>query len=238
MMENPPKFQGTKLSIVMPAYNEMHTVGQTIDNVMKVPILKEIIIVDDFSYDGTREYLKEIDGREDEFNVIKVLLHSENRGKGAALRTGFKAVTGDIVIIQDADLEYSPDDYPQLIELIVEDKADVVYGSRFLGKHRVFLLTHYLGNKIINLLVNLLYNATLTDSYTCYKAFRADIIKDMDLRSNSFGFEAEFTAKVLRRKLRLYEVPISYSGRERAEGKKISWRDGFVALYWLLRGKF
>ncbi len=222
----------------MPVYNEIYTIGQIIENVVKVPILKEIIIVDDFSDDGTREYLTEINGMEDEFNVIKVLFHSENRGKGAALRTGLKAVTGDIVIIQDADLEYSPDDYPQLIELIVEDKADVVYGSRFLGKHRVFLFTHYLGNKIINLFANLLYNTILTDLYTCYKAFRTEILEGMDIKSNSFGFEAEFTANVLKRRLRLYEVPISYAGREHAEGKKITWRDGFIALYWLLWGKF
>ena len=237
-MEHLPKFQGIKLSIVMPVYNEIYTIGQIIENVVKVPILKEIIVVDDCSNDGTREYLREVDGKKDDFNVIKVLFHPENRGKGAALRTGFKEVTGDIVIIQDADLEYSPVDYPQLIELIIEDKADVVYGSRFLGKSRAFLLTHYLGNKIINLFTNLLYNTILTDSYTGYKAFRTEIIKGMNLRSNSFGFEAEFTANILKRRLRLYEVPISYAGREYAEGKKITWRDGFIALYWLIRGKF
>lgn len=237
-MEHILKFQGIKLSIVMPVYNEIYTIGQIIENVVNVPILKEIIIVDDFSNDGTREYLRKVGGKKDDFNAIKVLFHSENRGKGAALRTGFKEVTGDIVIIQDADLEYSPSDYSQLIELIIEDKADVVYGSRFLGKHRGFLLAYYLGNKIINLFTNLLYNTNLTDSYTGYKAFRAEIIKGIDLKSNGFGFEAEFTTKVLKKKLRLYEVPISYSGRVHAEGKKITFLDSFVALYWLLRGKF
>ena len=237
-MEHIPKFQGIKLSVVMPVYNEIHTIGQIMEEIMKVPILKEIIIVDDFSSDGTREYLRQVDGKKDDFNVIKVLFHPENRGKGAALKTGFQEVTGDIVIVQDADLEYSPGDYPQLIELIAEDKADVVYGSRFMGKHRLFLFTRYLGHKMLNLFANLLYNTSLSDLCTCYKAFKAEIIKDMNLRSNGFGLDAELTGKVLKRGLRLYEVPIYYAGRESAEGKKITWRDAFIHLYWLLRVKF
>lgn len=222
-----------KLSVVIPVYNEINTVEEILRRVKKVKIEKEIIVVDDCSTDGTRDVLKELSG-----NGIKVLFHEKNMGKGAALRTGFKHLSGDIVIIQDADLEYYPEEYPQMIQLILEGKADVVYGSRFLGRHRVFMFSHYLGNKFLTFLTNLLYNSTLTDMETCYKAFRAEILKGLNLKSKSFGFEPEFTAEILKRKLRVYEIPISYDGRTYAEGKKITWKAGLVALYWLIRCRF
>ena len=195
---------------------------------------KEIIVVDDGSTDGTRETLERLSGR----GGLKVFYHDRNQGKGAALQTGFQHATGDIIIVQDADLEYYPDEYPQLIDLIVQGKADVVFGSRFLGRHRCFLFSHYLGNRLLTLITNVLYNTTLTDMETCYKAFRREVIQGMTLKSKSFGFEPEFTAKVLKRNYRIYETPISYAGRSYAEGKKVTWKAGFTALYWLLRGKF
>ncbi|MCX6357136.1 MAG: glycosyltransferase [Candidatus Aureabacteria bacterium] len=224
-----------KLSVVIPVYNEINTVAEIIRRVRDVPLDKEIIVVDDCSTDGTREELRQMSGGDPAFRVI---YQERNQGKGAALREGFRHVTGDIVIIQDADLEYYPEEYPKLIEPIVKGRADVVYGSRFLGAHRVFLFSHYFGNKIINLFTNILYNCIFTDMETCYKAFRADIIKHFKLRSNSFGFEAEFTANVMKRGSKVYEVPISYDGRSYSERKKITWRDGLIALFWLLRCKF
>jgi len=167
-----------------------------------------------------------------------LLLQPENRGKGAALRTGFASVRGDLVVIQDADLEYSPEEFPALIELICDGRADVVYGSRFLGRHRVFLYTHYLGNRFLTLLTNILYNTMLTDMETCYKVMRTEVLRSMTLRSNGFGVEPELTAKIFKRGYRVYEVPITYDGRGYDEGKKIGWRDGVVALWVLLRYRF
>jgi glycosyltransferase involved in cell wall biosynthesis len=217
-----------KVSIVIPVYNEIDTIEEIIARVDKVAIKKEIIVIDDLSIDGTRERLKKIIA--DKENV-KVIYHSRNRGKGAALRTGFESVTGDIVIIQDADLEYNPNEYPKLLEPISDGRADVVYGSRFIGgPHRVLFFWHYVGNKLLTLISNALTNLNLTDMETCYKVFKSQILKDINLKSNRFGFEPEFTAKVSKMRLRIYEVPISYSGRTYSEGKKITWKDGIVAL--------
>ncbi len=201
-----------------------------------MPVDKEVIVVDDGSTDGTRERLQKA-AQNDEGLVV--LFHPENRGKGAALRTGFSAVTGDIVVIQDADLEYDPAEYPTLMQPIVDGRADVVYGSRFLGgPHRVLFFWHYVGNRLLTLLSNALNNINLSDMETGYKAFRAEVVRSITLRSNRFGFEPEFTAKVAKRPLRIYEVPISYSGRSYAEGKKITWRDGIAALYAIVKFRF
>ena len=217
-----------KISVVMPVYNEVDTIEEILSRVNSVAMDKEIIVVDDFSTDGTRERLEEIVQDQDH---LKVLYHDRNKGKGAALRTGFASLTGDVVIIQDADLEYDPVEYPRLLEPILDGRADVVYGSRFLGgPHRVLFFWHYVGNKFLTLLSNALTNLNLTDIETCYKVFRSKILKDIDFKSNRFGFEPEFTAKVAKRKLRIYEVPISYSGRTYSEGKKITWKDGLMAL--------
>jgi len=218
-----------KISVIIPVYNEVDTIEEIISRVIEVAIEKEIIVVDDFSTDGTRERLKKIVQSEEN---MKVLYHKRNKGKGAALRTGFEFVTGDIVIIQDADLEYNPNEYPKLLEPLLDGRADVVYGSRFLGgPHRVLFFWHYIGNKLLTLLSNALTNLNLTDIETCYKVFKTQILKGINLKSNRFGFEPEFTAKVSKKKLRIYEVPISYSGRTYSEGKKITWRDGIVALF-------
>ena len=217
-----------KISVVIPVYNEIDTIEEILARVDKVSIKKEIIVIDDLSIDGTRERLKKIVA--DKENV-KVIYHSRNRGKGAALRTGFETVTGDIVIIQDADLEYDPNEYPTLLEPILDGRADVVYGSRFIGgPHRVLFFWHYVGNKLLTLISNALTNLNLTDMETCYKVFKSQILKDINLKSNRFGFEPEFTAKISKMRLRIYEVPISYSGRTYSEGKKITWKDGIVAL--------
>ena len=220
-----------KVSVVIPVYNEIDTIEEILARVDKVAIKKEIIVIDDLSIDGTRERLKKIIA--DKENV-KVIYHNRNKGKGAALRTGFESVTGDIVIIQDADLEYDPNEYPKLLEPISDGRADVVYGSRFIGgPHRVLFFWHYVGNKLLTLISNALTNLNLTDMETCYKVFKRQILKDINLKSNRFGFEPEFTAKVSKKRLRIYEVPISYSGRTYSEGKKITWKDGIVAL-WLI----
>ena len=217
-----------KVSVVIPVYNEIDTIEEILARVDKVAIKKEIIVIDDLSIDGTRERLKKIAA--DKENV-KVIYHNRNKGKGAALRTGFESVTGDIVIIQDADLEYDPNEYPKLLEPISDGRADVVYGSRFIGgPHRVLFFWHYVGNKLLTLISNALTNLNLTDMETCYKVFKSQILKDINLKSNRFGFEPEFTAKVSKMRLRIYEVPISYSGRTYSEGKKITWKDGIVAL--------
>jgi glycosyltransferase involved in cell wall biosynthesis len=222
------------LSVVMPVFNERTTIDEIIGRVLAVPVRIELIVVDDCSTDGTRERLSALQAE----HGFRLLLHERNQGKGAALRTGFGAVSGDIVVIQDADLEYSPEEYPDLIALICEGRADVVYGSRFLGRHRVFLFTHYLGNRLLTLLTNVLYNTMLSDMETCYKVMRTDVLRSFTVRSNGFGIEPELTAKIFKRHYRVYEVPITYDGRGYDEGKKITWRDGVVALWVLLRYRF
>lgn len=222
-----------KISIVIPVYNEINTILEILRRVKAVPIDKEIIIVDDCSTDGTKEILKEI--KEDN---IRVFFNDKNKGKGFSIRKGFEHITGGIVIIQDADLEYYPDEYPVLIQKIIEGKADVVYGTRFLGAHRVFYFYHYLGNQVLNFIANILYNTSLSDLMTGYKAFRADALRELKLRANGFGIEAEITAQIFKHKFRVYEVPISYDGREYSEGKKITWKDFFRSVYWLIKCKF
>jgi glycosyltransferase involved in cell wall biosynthesis len=223
-----------KLSVVMPVYNEMRWIDEVIRRVKAVRIPKEIIIVDDGSTDGTREYLHALDDDE-----IKVVLQPKNRGKGAALREGFRHATGSIVIVQDADLEYDPAEYPRLIQPIVENRADVVYGSRFIGEsHRVLYFWHYIANLGLTLLSNMFTNLNLTDMETCYKVFRRDVLQELKLRSNTFGFEPEVTAKIAKKKhpaWRVYEVPVSYSGRTYEDGKKIGLKDAFVAFWCIVR---
>jgi glycosyltransferase involved in cell wall biosynthesis len=222
------------LSVVMPAYNEQETIEEMIRRVLAVPIRIELIVVDDGSKDQTREILARLQTE----LPIKVLLQPSNAGKGSALRRGFQEVTGDLVIIQDADLEYSPEEFPELIELICEGRADVVYGSRFLGRHRVFLFTHYAGNRLLTLMTNVLYNTMLTDMETCYKVMRTEVLRSFKLESDGFGIEPELTAKIFKRGYRVYEVPITYDGRGYDEGKKITWRDGIVAVWVLLKYRF
>jgi len=223
-----------KLSVIMPVYNEERTIQEIVKRVLEVPLEKELVIVDDCSKDRTSEFLKAYVNKAE----IKVLRHEKNRGKGAAIRTGIQAATGDMIVIQDADLEYDPAEYPILVKPIIEGRADVVYGSRFLGLHRVFLYYHYLGNKFLTFLTNLLYNTMLTDMETCYKVFRAEVLKGITIRSDRFNFEPEITAKVFKKKLRVYEMPISYYGREYQEGKKITWRDAFPAIWALIKYRF
>lgn len=225
-----------KLSIVIPVFNEKNTVREILRRVEEADagVDKEIIIVDDFSTDGTRAILMGL-GKP----AIKVLLHEKNRGKGAALRTGFAAATGDIILIQDADLEYNPAEYPRLLEPILDGRADVVYGSRFLGgPHRVLFFWHYVGNRFLTTLSNITTNLNLTDMETCYKVFRREILRKITLRSERFGIEPEMTIKISRLKCRIYEVPISYAGRDYSEGKKIGWKDGLAALFHIIRYKF
>lgn len=221
-----------RISVVIAAYNEADTVGEVIARVQATPYEVEIIVVDDGSTDGTWERLSALS----DTPGLVLLQHHRNLGKSAALRTAFARVSGDIVIIQDADLEYDPRDYPALLEPILDGRADVVFGSRFLGgPHRVLYFWHSVGNKLLTLLSNSLTNLNLTDMETCYKTFRREVIDGMVIVSDGFGFEPEFTAKVARRGLRIYEVPISYSGRSYAEGKKITWKDGMAALWTILR---
>lgn len=223
---------GFKLSVVIPVYNEKQWVREVVRRVEAVAIPKEIILIDDFSTDGTRDILKEF-----ETKGHIVLYQPVNKGKGAALREGFKHATGDLVIVQDADLEYNPAEYPRLIQPIVEGKADVVFGSRFIGEsHRVLYFWHSICNRILTTLSNMFTNLNLTDMETCYKVFRREVIQGMTLKSNRFGFEPEVTAKVARgKKWRIYEVPISYSGRTYEEGKKIGLKDAFQALFTIIR---
>ncbi|MBX7136661.1 MAG: glycosyltransferase family 2 protein [Oligoflexia bacterium] len=223
-----------RLSIVIPCYNELRTIERIVAAVQAAPVAsKEIIIVDDFSTDGTRDLLKQkISGM-----VDKIVYHELNRGKGAALRTGFEHATGDVVIVQDADMEYDPQEYPLLMGPIEQGRADVVFGSRFSGggPHRVVYFWHMIGNKFLTLLSNMFTNLNLTDMETCYKLFRREIIQSIKLEEDRFGFEPEVTAKVARKGCRIFEVGISYYGRTYAEGKKINWRDGFRAIYAILK---
>jgi glycosyltransferase involved in cell wall biosynthesis len=226
-----------RLSIVIPVFNERETLPAVLENVARVSLDKEILIVDDGSTDGTREYLKDMVQHPGE--GVRVLFHDRNRGKGAALRTGFREVAGDIVIIQDADLEYDPQDYPALLKPILDGRADVVYGSRFLGgPHRVLFFWHYLGNKILTLISNMLTNLNLSDMETCYKVFRSEVIKNLAFTSDGFAIEAEMTVKIARAGYRVYETPISYSGRDYSEGKKITWKDAFPTLWALVKHRF
>ncbi len=222
------------LSVVMPVYNERETIEEIIGRVLALPLRIELVVVDDCSTDGTRDILARLQQR----CGFRLLLQERNQGKGAALRRGFAEVTGDLVVIQDADLEYSPEEYPQLIELICSGRADVVYGSRFLGRHRVFMFTHYLGNRLLTSITNVLYNTMLTDMETCYKVMRTEVLRSFRLESNGFGIEPELTAKIFKRGYRVYEVPITYDGRGYEEGKKITWRDGVTALWVLLKYRF
>jgi len=224
-----------KVTILIPVYNEVSTLEQILKKLEDTDFCgleKEIILIDDYSTDGTKDIYPKL--------PYKVLYHEYNQGKGAALRDGFKEATGDIIVIQDADLEYDPVDYAPLIKLIIDGKADVCYGSRLSGgkPSRSFMFLHWLGNKFLSLTTNILYGSTLTDMETCYKAFRADFIKGIEIKSNRFDFEPEITAKVLKRGARLCEVPISYFGREFSEGKKITWVDGFHALWALIKFRF
>jgi len=232
---------GVKLSVLVPVYNEVKTLDEALRRVRSVRLPKEIIVVDDGSTDGSRELLerleKEVAPQSNPFNELKVFLQPVNQGKGAAIRVGLRHVSGDIVIIQDADLEYDPNDYWKLLDPILTGKADVVYGTRFYGggPHRVMFFWHYLGNQIVTLFSNILTNLNLTDMEVGYKVFRAEVVKKIDIKSNRFGFEPEITVKVAKQGCRVYEVPISYHGRTYAEGKKITWKDGISAFYSLIR---
>lgn len=258
-----------RLSVIIPCYNEVNTVGQIIERIAKLGIVTEIIVVDDGSTDGTRELLismvessnpipiaqlnPEPPGLDihdvsisdvqhhmlgvshSSSSILKIVFHRENMGKGAAIRTGLEYVTGDIITIQDADLEYHPEDYPIAIKLIEDGYADAVYGSRFLGPHRCFMVWHYFGNKLLTFLTNVLFNTILTDMETGFKVFRADVLKSLNIRSYTFDFEVEVTAKLCKRGYRLYEIPITYTGRGYEEGKKITWKDGVRALWALVK---
>ena len=224
-----------KLSVVIPVYNEQDTLRDIIDRVRATPYDKEIVIVDDCSSDGTGAILDDLGGADD----LTIIRHERNRGKGASLRSGFATVTGDIVIVQDADLEYDPGDYGRLIAPILAGKADVVYGSRFAGgTRRVLYFWHTVANQFLTLFSNMLTNLNLTDMETCYKVFRRDVLERITIRSNRFGVEPEITAKIARLGVRLYEIPISYHGRTYQEGKKIGWRDAVAAIYSIIRFRF
>ena len=231
----PPKIR--KLSVIVPVYNERNTVVEVVRRMRAVElpdgIEREIIVVDDGSSDGTRDVLRQLGD-----STVRILVHGENRGKGAAVRTGLALATGDYVLIQDADLEYDPDDWPRLISPVMRGRARVVYGSRFTGERRNMLLLHWIGNRMLSLVTNILFNSTLSDMETCYKLVDRKLLVDLGLRSDHFDIEPEITAKILKRGIRIYEVPISYMGREFDEGKKITWRDGFAALWTLVKFRF
>jgi len=223
------------LSVIIPVYNEVKNIEEIIKRVQARKLATEIIIVDDGSQDGTRDILKKLDGKK----KVRVMLHEKNQGKGAAVVTGMKAATGDILLIQDADLEYDPRDYPALLQPIKEGIADVVYGSRFLGgAHRVTMFWHQVANKMLTFMTNILYDSILTDMETGYKVFRREVIEGMKIRSKRFNFEPEFTAKILKRKHRIFEVPITFNPRDYADGKKIKLKDAFEAVWALIRFRF
>jgi glycosyltransferase involved in cell wall biosynthesis len=224
-----------KLSVIVPVYDERNTVAEIVRRMRSVdiPLEREFVLVDDGSSDGTRDVLQQLTD-----STVRVVYHERNRGKGAAIRTGLEQVTGDLVLIQDADLEYDPNDWPKLLAPVMSGKATVVYGSRFTGERRNMLFLHWVGNRFLSLVTNVLYNTTLSDMETCYKLFDRRVLDGMKLRAMRFDFEPEVTAKVLRRGIRIYEVPISYAGREFDEGKKITWRDGFIALWTLVKYRF
>jgi glycosyltransferase involved in cell wall biosynthesis len=223
-----------KVSVVIPVYNEERTIRDIVQQVQAVPVEKEIIVVDDCSTDGTVAELEKL-ARE---GTIRLFKHKVNRGKGAACRTGIRQIKGDVVIIQDADLEYDPTDYPALLAPIIKGRSKVVYGSRFLGPHKAMYFWHTVGNKLLTLVTNVLFDTTLTDMETCYKVFTADIAHELKLKSNRWGFDPEITAKILKQGHRIYEVPISYTGREFWEGKKISWKDGITVVRTLVKYRF
>jgi len=229
-----------KVSVVVPVFNESETIREILKRIGNVKIghlEKEIIVVDDGSFDGTREILMEI--KKENTENLKILFKEKNEGKGSAVALGFKEVSGEIVIIQDADLEYHPNDYEVLLNPILNGQADVVYGSRFLGgPHRVLLFWHYVGNKILTTFANILTNLNLTDMETGYKAFRAEVVKKLNIRSKRFGIEPEITAKVAKKNFRIFETPISYSGRDYSHGKKINWKDGIAAFFWIVKYRF
>jgi glycosyltransferase involved in cell wall biosynthesis len=226
-----------KLSIVVPVFNERNTLVEILRRMRAVElpdgVEREIIVVDDGSSDGTRDVLNQLGD-----STVRVVMHEVNRGKGAALRTGFAHASGEYVLVQDADLEYDPEDWPRMLNPVLRGKARVVYGSRFTGERRNMLLLHWIGNRFLSMTTNVLYNTTLSDMETCYKLIERDLVESMKLHSNRFDIEPEITAKILKRGIRIYEVPISYSGREFDEGKKITWRDGFSALWTLVKYRF
>jgi glycosyltransferase involved in cell wall biosynthesis len=225
------------ISIIIPVYNEATTIATILRQVdaVQLPFAKEIVVVDDFSIDGTREILRTAESNGS--GKYQIIYHDKNKGKGAAIKSGFALSNGDILIIQDADLEYDPQEYPKLIKPIVDGKADVVYGSRFSGggPHRVLFFWHYVGNTFLTLLSNMCTNLNLTDMETCYKAFKKEVLSRIDIKENRFGFEPEFTAKVAKLRCRIYEVGISYSGRTYSEGKKINWKDGVWAIWCIIK---
>ena len=224
-----------KLSVIVPVFDERNTVVEIVRRMRKVelPVDLEIVIVDDGSTDGTGDVLRQLAD-----STVRVINHDVNRGKGSAIRSGLAHVTGDLVLVQDADLEYDPEDWPKLLNPILRGKARVVYGSRFTGERRNMLFLHWVGNRFLSLVTNVLYNTTLSDMETCYKLFDRKLLDGITIRASRFEFEPEITAKILRRGIRIYEVPISYTGREFDEGKKITWRDGFIALWTLVKYRF
>ena len=225
----------SRLSVIVPVFNERNTVVEIVRRMRSVelPIEREIVVVDDGSEDGTRDVLTQLGD-----STVRVVKHSVNRGKGAAIRTGLEHATGDVVLVQDADLEYDPEDWPKLLAPVLKGRARVVYGSRFTGERRNMLFLHWVGNRFLSLVTNILYNSTLSDMETCYKLFERDVLNGIQLQAERFDFEPEFTAKILRQGIRIYEVPISYAGRELYEGKKTTWRDGVTALWTLVKYRF
>lgn len=224
-----------KLSVIIPVYNEVESIQVILKRVYETNLVHEIVVVDDGSKDGTRDVLATLDGK----NSLRVILHEKNKGKGAAVRTGMAAATGDVLLIQDADLEYDPRDFPILLQPIEEGLADVVYGSRFLGRaHRVTMFWHLVANQMLTLMTNILYNTILTDMETGYKVFRREVLNGMVLHANSFDFEPEFTAKILKRKFRIFEVPITFNPRDYSQGKKIKLHDAFEAVWTLIKYRF